>query len=102
MPMTRESLPQFAHRFTRPSDQALGIAFRVQHPVQIGSQRCLRDRPLFPATALLAYPLPRLIKPSSLHFSYSFPDHFAADSRLTGDQADPSLTHPPVLRSYRI
>src|SRR5258707_13852920 len=97
MPMTRESLPQLAHRFTRPSDQALGIAFRVQHPVQIGSQRCIRDSPLFPATALLAYPLPRLIKRSWLQSSNPFASHSLNECGHTLELTDASPTNAPGI-----
>jgi hypothetical protein len=66
IPLTSEGFPQFAHRFACPSDQALWISFRVQHPFQIGSQGGILDDILFPAPTLLAYPLPRLIERSCL------------------------------------
>src|SRR6266478_1264612 len=100
MPMVSESLPQLAHRLARPSDQALWISFWVQHPFQIGSQRCIRDGPLFPATALLAYTLPQLIKRSCLQFCSAFADRFSGDSSLTGCLADPSHPNAPDLYRY--
>src|SRR5512135_3583024 len=84
MPLASERLPQLADRLARPSDPALWITFRVPHLFQIASQRGIRDRPLFPATALLADALPGLIQCSC----------------LTGDLADPSLTNAPGLARY--
>src|SRR5712691_7831078 len=97
MPLAREGCPQLAHRLTRPSEQALWISFRVEHPLQIGSQGGVLDGVLFPATALLAYPLPRPIERSGLQFSQAFADRFSGNSGLAGDLADPSWANPPGL-----
>ena len=82
MPLACEGFPQLAHRLARPLDQALWISFRFQHLFQIGSQGGVLDGALFPATTLLAYPLPRLIERSGLQFSEAFADRFSGDSGL--------------------
>src|SRR5215469_3414893 len=94
MPLAGEGSPQLAHRLARPFEQALGISLGFQQLFQIGSQRRVLGGVLFPATALLAYPLPWLIASARLQFSDACADRFSRDSGLAGYQADPSPPNP--------
>src|SRR6266567_7114293 len=94
MPLTGESSPQLAHRFARPSKQALWISSRLQHPFQIGSQRRVLGCVLFPSATLLAYLLPWLIERSHLQLSYPLADRLSSDSCFAGYLADPACAQP--------
>src|SRR6266700_8430443 len=87
MSLALECFLELAHRFGRPSHQALRISFRLQQVLQIGTQGLVLDCDLLPPTTLPADVTSWLIEFYRLHFLQSLADCFASDSCLAGHLA---------------
>src|SRR6266568_4711771 len=90
MSLALECFLELAHRFGRPSHQALRISFRLQQVLQIGTQGLVLDCDLLPPTTLPADVTSWLIEFSRLQFLQSLADCLASDSCLASHLADPS------------
>src|SRR5258708_40316576 len=100
MSLALERFLELAHRFGRPSHQALWISFGLQQFLQIGTQPLILGCDLLPSPTPPADATSWLIELSCLQFLQTLVDRLARDSRLAGHLADPSWTPSLGLSRY--